>query len=332
MKSNRSVLRYRLLPVFLWIAVFLTTVPADDAAALSASLRLAESARVSGPNIVLSDLGHISCADAGDCSKLEKIVIGSSPLPGKSRIIDAEAISLRLRQHDVDPTEIVFQGAAEIRVYRDSREIDEGEIRKIISEFIRTGDQWADAEVSIKGLHIGSDRCLPKGRTTYRVAAPQRLQTLSNVPLSIVFDVDGNFQKSIAVTVQLEALVNAVTAARPIGRLRPITAEDLKVVRMNRGELPIGVLSDLDEVIGRRARRNIDAGTALRPDLIEIPPTVNRGDTVVIVAQGEGLRITAKGEVREPGYRGERVKVVNLDSNKRIMARVVDKNTVSVDF
>jgi len=41
---------------------------------------------------------------------------------------------------------------------------------------------------------------------------------------------------------------------------------------------------------------------------------------------------TALGEVKKSGRRGERVKVINLNSNKRIFARIIDENTVKVDF
>ena len=53
---------------------------------------------------------------------------------------------------------------------------------------------------------------------------------------------------------------------------------------------------------------------------------------VMIVAESGGLKVTALGEVKSSGYVGQRVKVVNLDSKKKIYARVVDENTVRVDF
>jgi flagellar basal body P-ring formation protein FlgA len=63
-----------------------------------------------------------------------------------------------------------------------------------------------------------------------------------------------------------------------------------------------------------------------------MPPMVKRNDRVSIVAESGSLRITAMGEVRESASRGERVKVVNLGSNKEIFARVVDPKTVQVEF
>jgi len=158
------------------------------------------------------------------------------------------------------------------------------------------------------------------------------MRSLSTLPLSIVFDVDGRFQKTIRANVKVEALAPVVVTAKPIGRLKPISREDLKMEVTDLVDLPTGVITDIDEIIDKRARRNIQAGEFLRPDLIEMPPLVKRGDMVVIVAEIEGLKVTAIGEAKSAGHLGERVKVVNLDSNKRLSALVLDDKTVKVEF
>ena len=102
--------------------------------------------------------------------------------------------------------------------------------------------------------------------------------------------------------------------------------------KMNAVHLPSNTVTDFKEVIGKRARRNIGSQTVIRTDLIEYPPLVRRGDMVMIVAETKGLKITAIGEVRNSGRRGEKVRVVNVDSHKSIFARVIDANTVKVEF
>jgi flagella basal body P-ring formation protein FlgA len=70
----------------------------------------------------------------------------------------------------------------------------------------------------------------------------------------------------------------------------------------------------------------------LRADLIELPPLVKRGDLVMIVAESNGFKITTLGEVKKTGRLGERIPVANMDSKKILQARVIDANTVQVDF
>jgi len=44
------------------------------------------------------------------------------------------------------------------------------------------------------------------------------------------------------------------------------------------------------------------------------------------------LRISAFGQVKQRGAQGELIQVVNLDSNKVVYARVLDANTVKIEF
>jgi flagellar basal body P-ring formation protein FlgA len=97
-------------------------------------------------------------------------------------------------------------------------------------------------------------------------------------------------------------------------------------------DLPANTVLSFEEIKGQRARRNIGPQTVLRTDQFEFPPAVKRGDRVVILAESSGLRITTIGEVQSTARVGERARVVNLDSNKTLLARVVDARTVQVEF
>ncbi|MEJ2474584.1 MAG: flagellar basal body P-ring formation chaperone FlgA [Desulfobacterales bacterium] len=331
---GRSVFPGRYLPtlcgcaaVFLQLMFLIPAVPAAEIA-----IFLRPEAEVRGPDIRLGEVAEIACAETGLQRRLEGLVIGKAPLPGRSRNISADYVRLRLRQLDIEAERMVLGGAERIEVTLPAVTVSEEQIRQIVTGFLKTSGIWGDAEVSVAKLTISADRTLPEGRATYRVLPPRHMRSLATVPLSIVFDVDGRFQKTIRATARIAALAPVVAAARPIGRLKPITSDDLKMEKMDLAELPAGVMTEVDDIIGKRARRNIDAGDILRPDLIEMPPLVKRGDMVVIVAESEGFKVTATGEAKSDGLRGEQVKVVNLDSNKRFSARVVDKKTVRVDF
>ena len=119
---------------------------------------------------------------------------------------------------------------------------------------------------------------------------------------------------------------------RPLGRHKPITEDDIKLQKMDLARLPSGAITDPDAVLGKRTKRAIGAQTVLRANLVELPPLVKRGDMVMIVAESDGLLITALGQVKKKGRRGERIPVINLDSKKVLYARVLDSNTVKVEF
>jgi flagella basal body P-ring formation protein FlgA len=50
------------------------------------------------------------------------------------------------------------------------------------------------------------------------------------------------------------------------------------------------------------------------------------------LAEIGGIKITALGQVKKKGRLGERIPVMNFDSKKVLYARVLDSNTVKVEF
>jgi len=88
----------------------------------------------------------------------------------------------------------------------------------------------------------------------------------------------------------------------------------------------------MKEVIGRRATLSINSHEVLRLSMVEIPPLLNRGDQVTLLIENDHFRITALGEAKEGGRKGDRIKLVNLMSKKEVYGKVLDARTVRVDF
>jgi flagella basal body P-ring formation protein FlgA len=101
---------------------------------------------------------------------------------------------------------------------------------------------------------------------------------------------------------------------------------------MDLSKVPSDVITDPEAVLGKRTRRAIGSKTVMRANLVEFPPLVRRGDVVVIVAETNGFKITALGQVKKKGALGDRIPVMNFDSKKVLYARVMDANTVKIDF
>jgi flagella basal body P-ring formation protein FlgA len=144
--------------------------------------------------------------------------------------------------------------------------------------------------------------------------------------------VNGRFEKKVWAIVKTEVMTAVVVTKRPLGRFKRIEPDDIHLQKMDLAGLPSNIITNVEEAIGKRTKRTIDAKVALRTDLIEFPPLVRRGDVVTIIAESDGLRVTTRGKIKERGCRGEKIKVVNLNSKKVIYAQILDSNTVKVDF
>jgi len=288
---------------------------------------------VGDDKIYLGKIGLVSGRDASAVRKVERIVLGKSPLPGDVRRITADYIRLRLKQADVDLNRITLKVPKSIEVHRASVTIPTKELRQAVTDFIYANMPWDRDRVKIREISIGSDVLLPKGNVSYRIEPLRNADYKGRVPLPIHFMVNGLFQKRVLAMADISVLTEVVVARKTLRRYARIEADDIELREKDLSKTRSRVITDPDELVGMRAKRTIAAGTILRPGLIDYPPLVRRGDVVLVVARTAGLRITALGVVdQREGRKGEKIKVENLDSKKNIYARVLDSKTVEVEF
>jgi flagella basal body P-ring formation protein FlgA len=296
-------------------------------------VRVYDQAEVQADQIRLGGIARIDGGDAAFVRKLEGVFLGRSPLPGKTRTLDAATLISRLRQGGVDPDQLDLQIPPEVVLRREAITIDRDRIEQIVREFLQQqGAGKPSAAIWIKDIRVSETVQLPKGQLTTQVSVPKNSELAGSVPLQVIFTVEPDFERRVWVTASLEQRVNVVVARRPLGRFKPIEADDIEMKALDLAGLPADRIDDPEVAIGKRTRRAVDSGTVLRPDLLEFPPLIKRGDRVRIIAESSGLRISAFGQAKQKGAQGEMIPVVNLDSNKVIHARVVDSQTVRIEF
>ena len=292
-----------------------------------------QKAEVNGDVIYLGQITEIEGDDPVLVQRIKKTVISSAPLPGKSRQLNENYILLRLKQEKIDLSQVRLEASKGIEVTRGFVEIAKADIKRAVSDYLKANMPWDREKVKIRDVRVTDSVILPKGKVTYSIEPLKNTDFKGSVPLPVYFKVDGRFQKRILVTADIDVMAEVVVAKRPLRRNKEITEDDIEMRLKNLAELPSNIILDPEEVLGKRAKINISPNKVLRPDLIEFPPLVKRGDVVVILAESSGLRITALGTVEErEGRRGERIKIENIDSKKSLYARVVDSKTVQVDF
>ncbi len=311
---------------------FILEISANLSAAGMTSIRVLKKAEIEDDKMLLGKIAMIKGEDSELVQKLRAIVVGSAPLPGKSRRIDEHYIKIRLKQNGVDLSRIILEVPEKNEISRGFIEISRERIEKIAMDFIYKKIPYERNRARVKEIRINRSVVLPKGSVTCKVVSPPNMDFFGLIPLSISFNVNGRFQKKVSVTVDIEVLTEVVVTKRPIGRYKMITEDDICLQKRDMSNLSSNIITNSEDVLGKRAKRTINAKTVLRADLVEFPFLVRRGDIVSIIAESDSLRITALGEVKEKGRKGQRIRVVNLDSKKGIYARVLDSNTVVVDF
>ncbi|MBW2434988.1 MAG: flagellar basal body P-ring formation protein FlgA [Deltaproteobacteria bacterium] len=318
--------------LFILTLVFSLLPPAETEANPTATITIKGRVEINTAEVILGQIATIEGADARFNQRLKDIPITKAPLPGDTHQIDLDLLQKRLQQHQIDLAAVIVEAPPQVIITRSHVEIHKEDIEKIVSEFITQQVPQQNKTLRIKEMQIPASVILPEGRITYKVTAPRNRQLMGRCPLSVHFSVNGNTEKKVWVTAVLELLGPVVVTRKPLGRYKPIAADDIEVQTMDLANLPANVLSDPEAAIGKRTKRAIGAQMPLRADSIELPPLVKRGDFVTIIAESQNLKVTTLGQVKKKGCLGERIPVVNLDSKKVLQALVVDANTVKVDF
>lgn len=287
---------------------------------------------VDGDSVYLGKIADIAADDPQLVDRLRRIFLGRSPQPGNVREYGAAELTRRLRQNGFDPADLVLQIPSRVVVKRSLITIGREKMKTLVSDYLTKNVLKDLPDARIKEIQVAADIELPGGRITYSVVPSRNAASIGKIPFSINFDVNGKFFKRAAATATVEAFSDVVVTRKPLGRYKPITENDIEVRRMDLAHLPSDVITDPEAVLGKRTKRAIGAQTALRSKLVEFPPLVKRGDVVVIVAESAGLKVTTLGQVKKKGRVGERIPVVNFDTKKILYARVLDSNTVAVDF
>ena len=287
---------------------------------------------IEGEHILLGEIAKIEGDDPSLNDRLSGIVIGRSPLPGKTREIEASIVKRRLKQNRIDPDQLALSIPSKVIVERSQIEISREKIKALVSDYIAKNLLNNVSDARIKDIRVTEDLNLPGGRITYTVKPSPNSEMVGKIPFTVIFDVNGKFYKRVWATATVEVFTNVVVTKKPLGRHKPITEDDIEMQRMDLANLPSDVITDPEVILGQRTRRAIGSQTVLRSNLVEFPPLLKRGDIVVIIAETGGFKITTLGQVKKKGRLGERIPVINFDSKKILYARVLDSNTVKVEF
>lgn len=152
----------------------------------------------------------------------------------------------------------------------------------------------------------------PIGRTTVRVSC------------------EGATPWSIFVPAQVRLFREVLVARRPLSRNGTLEMADVMLAERDVSQLNQGYLTEMEQAVGSRLNRSVQADQVLTPTTISVAATVRKGDHVVISAQGSSINVRMPGEAMSDGALGEQIRVKNQRSGRIIKARVVAPGQVEV--
>ncbi len=206
------------------------------------------------------------------------------------------------------------------------------EIRRILESHLLQMNRDARVRFEVKEPRVYEKIVLPPGQVSCEVSLPGGAHRGGYVAAILRLLSQGKEVRPLRVTARVDVYADVVVTRQYLKKHHEIREADLQVLNRNISLLPSDVVTEAKEIVGKRTRFSINGNEVLRTGMVEEPPLIKKGDRVLLLVESPFFRITAMGESKEEGRRGERVKLLNLSSKREVYGRVLDSNTVEVDF
>ncbi len=209
---------------------------------------------------------------------------------------------------------------------------DEGKIKAIMQSHIEANMPWPKGELRIvypmklNALDITGDRI------THEVVTKLNDGFIGDGLFAIRFYNRGYLIREEPIRLVMEVAREVVVSEKVLNRDRIIKIEDVQLVKKWFKQIPLNVVSELGEVVGKRMGMSIRPNVEITRNMLKEPVMVKRGKMVKIVLDTGPMQIAALGLSEEDGMQGSIIRVKNISSRKTIYARVLGESLVGVEF
>ncbi|MFH2123552.1 MAG: flagellar basal body P-ring formation chaperone FlgA [Pseudomonadota bacterium] len=287
-------------------------------------------ATVSGASVTLGEI-----ADLSSHSELAEAIAGqtvaTSPEAGQKIDLDTNSIIQKLDRAITSPSEINWSGAESVTVTRQGIMFTAQNIQESIEAYLEEhGKILPDAKYTFTPKDPPLPFMIPTGEVKWEVI-PSNPGIIGSNRFSLIGRIDNQVVKNFSVRGALEVLTPVAVAVSNLRRGDLINETQIRMEPRDISSLRAPCLQ-LQQVIGKTLLQSIKAGSVIDLSSIEFPPVVRKGALVKILAQNNGLQLTASGIARTDGKQGQVIKVQNISSDKVIFCRVTAPGLVEVQI
>ena len=206
------------------------------------------------------------------------------------------------------------------------------EIEKSAMDYLLKTLPWDKKSLEINVYYQGKDITLPPGKKELIYKIMGSSQRAGRIPMYLEIRINDQFQKRIQFNTKVLVSQKVIKTIRAVRRGEILSKDEIRAETIKTERPSKNAITNMDYALGYEASRSLSIGQILVPNFIKRPALGNRGDKILITAQKGGMIITTAGILKEDGYKDAMVRVLNIESKKIIYGRLVDSNTVKVNF
>jgi flagella basal body P-ring formation protein FlgA len=314
-----------ILALTLVVGLLVCGIDKAFAAPLAADIHTAPAPKpdvmVKGENIRLGDVfdGVTQNAD---------FVLAPAPQPGEELVWNTPTLLRIATAFDLPWRP---QAGDEVRIRRDASLVDSGTLKSMIRDYL-SRDAGSDS-FNVSFTSEVPEIVVPNNGTPRIQLADFNMQPLGGTFSAIVkvSDAAGQHAQTVNLRGVAERVITVPVLKSAMHNGEIIQASDVIYVTRKASAVGPNFVRTADELVGTTPRRALPAGELIRPDTVQAPQMVSRGDLVTMVFNQNGMYLTARGRALEDGALGETIKVANSNSNRTVEARVTNVKEVTIN-
>jgi len=288
-------------------------------------LRPQASVKSSAP--ILGDIADLSGDDEKLLAQLARTPLGTI---ADARLLSRSEIVALIKNAAANPEEVIVTGAEFTKVFAGTRTPEAAEIATVLKSHLASVTQWREEEIEIRSIDNLKAILLPEGELQLRVVSRGVPASFKSTLFSVEAVQDGKPLRTFWVKADVRVKAQVVQVAKPVAFRSVLKADDLREQLCDIEDPRATYFRTTAEAVGKVARRALGPGELLGQNSVEQPGLVRSGETVRLLVESGGLRMTVLARALQNGKLGDPIKVRNIDSDRVITAVITGRGEVRV--
>ncbi|MBI3228626.1 MAG: flagellar basal body P-ring formation protein FlgA [Burkholderiales bacterium] len=119
----------------------------------------------------------------------------------------------------------------------------------------------------------------------------------------------GTPQWTMFIQASVKVVGEYVAASVPLQAGQTLQASQLLMLQGDLTTLPAGIVTDINQALGRSSAQAVAAGAPLRQDALRTPQVIQQGQLVKVIASGAGFRVASEGRAINNANDGQPIQV-----------------------
>ena len=326
-------------PIRIWTipAVIVLTLQVGTESTAATLIQLKGSVEVQSSVVRLGDIAVVSDLNPETVKRLEEIIISPAPTSSHRLQIQLATIRSALQARGVNLVEIDFTGRSRVMVSSrqpvssrpkpvppQATQWQRTRARESLSQAVRQYLRGQALDVDTINVEI---EIHPKDILFVLSAAGRGFYVSGGTPpwnqpqrLLVQFLDRNEVPHNIHIITRITQMPLVVAVRYTIPRGRVLRPADLYV---SRSEDADGLLTNIEDAIGKETTRTIRTNELIRPSDIKTVPLVRSNDIVTVYSRKPGILVSRQFKSRSEGALNDTITLVALDGRQRLLATVI---------